>query len=242
MTQYVYGKNVVHQLLADGTRIHEIWLLQGQKDQTFIRQIQSSGVPLKWVSRQQLERKTGTTHHQGVAACIDDYRTYSIEELAAGVPAGKNGLFVMLDSLEDPHNLGAILRSADATGVDGVIIAKHRSVGLTPTVAKVSTGAINTVKVSVVANLAQTLQYLKTKGYWVVGADLSEARDYRQGNYDVPLVLVIGSEGFGLKPIVKKQCDYFVRLPMIGQVNSLNASVACAILLYQIYEQRYPLS
>lgn len=104
-----------------------------------------------------------------------------------------------------------------------------------------SAGAIHTVKVSVVTNLAQTLQQLKEQGYWVVGADRENAQDYRTASYDVPLVLVIGSEGFGLRPLVKKQCDYFVSLPMVGKVNSLNASVACAILLYKIYEQRNPL-
>ena len=134
-----------------------------------------------------------------------------------------------------------IMRSADAVGADGIIIGKHRSVSLTPTVAKVSTGAINSVPVCAAANLAQTLQYLKKNGYWVVGADMENARDYREGDYQVPLVLVIGSEGFGLRPLIKKQCDYFVRLPMSGKVNSLNASVACAVLLYKIYEQRCPL-
>ena len=133
------------------------------------------------------------------------------------------------------------MRSSDAVGADGIIIGKPRSVSLTPTVAKVSTGAINSVPVCAAANLAQTLQYLKKNGYWVVGADMENARDYREGDYQVPLVLVIGSEGFGLRPLIKKQCDYFVRLPMSGKVNSLNASVACAVLLYKIYEQRCPL-
>ena len=126
-------------------------------------------------------------------------------------------------------------------GADGIIIGRHRSVSLTPAVAKVSTGAIDSVRVCAAANMAQTLQYLKQKGYWVVGADMDNARDYREGDYQVPLVLVIGSEGFGLRPLVKKQCDYLIRLPMCGKVNSLNASVACAVLLYKIYEQRCPL-
>lgn len=241
MTQFVYGKNVIAQLLEDGQRIHEIWILQGFRDQKLVQRIQRANVPVKWVSRSQLDAKVKTTHHQGVAACIDAYRTYSVDEILQRVPKGKNGLIIMLDELEDPHNLGAIMRSADAVGADGIIIGKHRSVSLTPTVAKVSTGAINSVPVCAVANLAQTLQYLKKNGYWVVGADMENARDYREGDYQVPLVLVIGSEGFGLRPLIKKQCDYFVRLPMSGKVNSLNASVACAVLLYKIYEQRCPL-
>lgn len=242
MTQIVYGKNVVLQLLKEDTKVYELLLMKGIKDQRLVQIAKAQQIPVRWMTRDQLDKKTKNTHHQGIAAVIDEYRTYTIEELLASVPQGKNGLFVMLDELEDPHNLGAILRSCDAVGADGIIIGKHRSVSLTPTVAKVSTGAIHSVKVSTVTNLSQTLQYMKEQGYWVIGADLEDAKDYREGSYDMPMVLVIGSEGFGLRPLVKKQCDYFVRLPMIGKVNSLNASVACAILLYKIFEQRYPLS
>lgn len=241
MTQFVYGKNVVAQLLDDGRKIHEVWLMQGFRDQKLVRRVQEARISVKWVNRAQLDAKVKTNRHQGVAACIDAYRTYSVDEILEAIPEGKNGLIIMLDELEDPHNLGAILRSADAVGADGIIIGRHRSVSLTPAVAKVSTGAIDSVRVCAAANMAQTLQYLKQKGYWVVGADMDNARDYREGDYQVPLVLVIGSEGFGLRPLVKKQCDYLIRLPMCGKVNSLNASVACAVLLYKIYEQRCPL-
>lgn len=180
-------------------------------------------------------------NHQGIAACIDDYKTWELEELLESIPQGKQPLLVMLDGLEDPHNLGAILRTCDCIRADGVIIGKHRNVRLTPTVAKVSTGAIDTVKVSVVTNLVQAIKYLKKQGYWVVGTDFENSRDYREGQYDVPLVLVIGSEGFGISSLVKKNCDYCVRLPMEGSVSSLNASVATGILLYQIHAQRHPL-
>lgn len=241
MTQIIYGKNVVMQALKEDTKVYEILLMKGWKDQRLIQLAKKEQLPIRWMTRDQLDMKTKSTHHQGIAALIEEYRIYSIEELLASVPKGKNGLFVMLDELEDPHNLGAILRSCDAVGVDGVIIGKHRSVSLTPTVAKVSTGAIHSVKVSAVTNLSQTLQYMKEQGYWVVGADMEDAKDYREASFDMPMVLVIGSEGFGLRPLVKKQCDFFVRLPMVGKVNSLNASVACAILLYKIFEQRYPL-
>ena len=169
------------------------------------------------------------------------YKTWELEELLESVPQGKQPLLVMLDGLEDPHNLGAILRTCDCIRADGVIIGKHRNVRLTPTVAKVSTGAIDTVKVSVVTNLVQAIKYLKKQGYWVVGTDFENSRDYREGQYDVPLVLVIGSEGFGISSLVKKNCDYCVRLPMEGSVSSLNASVAAGILLYQIHAQRHPL-
>ena len=217
MTQYVYGKNVVKQLLQDGKPIHEVLIQEGIRDTALEGEIKKRRIPVKVLGRKKME------------------------ELLESVPQGKQPLLVMLDGLEDPHNLGAILRTCDCIRADGVIIGKHRNVRLTPTVAKVSTGAIDTVKVSVVTNLVQAIKYLKKQGYWVVGTDFENSRDYREGQYDVPLVLVIGSEGFGISSLVKKNCDYCVRLPMEGSVSSLNASVAAGILLYQIHAQRHPL-
>lgn len=241
MTQYVYGKNVVKQLLNERKKVYEILMAEGSKDAALEQEIKSQRIPLKVMGKKKMDQLLQAQNHQGIAALIDDYKTYELEELLASIPRDKTPLLVMLDGLEDPHNLGAILRTCDCVGVDGVIIGKHRNVKLTPTVAKVSTGAIDTVKVSMVTNLAQSIKYLKKQGYWVVGADLDKSRDYREGQYDVPLVLVIGSEGFGISSLVKKNCDYCVRLPMAGTVTSLNASVATGILLYQIYANRHPL-
>ncbi len=240
MTQYVYGKNVVKQLLQDNKKIYEILISDGSRDTAMEKMIKEKKINCKIVSRKKMDAML-QGNHQGIAAKIDDYKTYELEELLESIPKGKMPLLVMLDGLEDPHNLGAILRTCDCVGVDGVIIGKHRNVKLTPTVAKVSTGAIDTVKVSMVTNLAQSIKYLKKQGFWVVGADLDRSKDYREGQYDVPLVLVIGSEGFGISSLVKRNCDYCVRLPMEGRVTSLNASVACGILLYQIYNERHPL-
>lgn len=241
MTQYVYGKNVVKQLLNERKKVYEILMAEGSKDAALEQEIKSQRIPLKVMGKKKMDQLLQAQNHQGIAALIDDYKTYELEELLASIPKDKTPLLVMLDGLEDPHNLGAILRTCDCVGVDGVIIGKHRNVKLTPTVAKVSTGAIDTIKVSMVTNLAQSIKYLKKQGYWVVGADLDKSRDYREGQYDVPLVLVIGSEGFGISSLVKKNCDYCVRLPMAGTVTSLNASVATGILLYQIYANRHPL-
>ena len=240
MTQYVYGKNVVKQLLQDGKPIHEVLIQEGIRDTALEGEIKKRRIPVKVLGRKNMDQLLNG-NHQGIAACIDDYKTWELEELLESVPQGKQPLLVMLDGLEDPHNLGAILRTCDCIRADGVIIGKHRNVRLTPTVAKVSTGAIDTVKVSVVTNLVQAIKYLKKQGYWVVGTDFENSRDYREGQYDVPLVLVIGSEGFGISSLVKKNCDYCVRLPMEGSVSSLNASVAAGILLYQIHAQRHPL-
>lgn len=238
--QYVYGKNVIKQLLKDNKTIHEIILQEGVRDHVLESEIRRKQIPVKIMGKKKMNQML-QGNHQGIAAAIDDYKTWDIEELLESIPRGKQPLLVMLDGLEDPHNLGAILRTCDCAGVDGVIIGKHRNVRLTPTVAKVSTGAIDTVKVSMVTNLAQTIKYLKKQGYWVVGTAFENSRDYREGQYDVPLVLVIGSEGFGISNLVQKNCDYCVRLPMEGSVTSLNASVAAGILLYQIHAQRHPL-
>ncbi len=241
MAQYVYGKNVVRQLLADDKKIYEILLLEGSRDKALEALIKEKRIPLKVLNRKKMDSLLKTEHHQGIAASIDEYKTYSVDEILKSIPQGKQPLLVMLDGLEDPHNLGAVLRTCDCIGADGVIIGKHRSVQLTPSVAKVSTGAIDTVKVAVVTNLVQTIKELKEQGFWVAGADAHEAMDYRAARYDVPLLMVIGSEGFGISNLVRKNCDYCVALPMVGSVTSLNASVACGILLYEVYSQRHPL-
>lgn len=242
MTQYVYGKNVVKQLLVDHKKIYEVLMVEGMKDKELQHIVASKHIPCKRLDKKKMDHLLQANNHQGIAALIDDYKTYEIADIIESIPRKKTPLLLMLDNLEDPHNLGAILRTCDCVGVDGVIIGKHHSVKLTPTVAKISTGAIESVKVSIVNNLVQTMVYLKKQGYWIVGADMEHSRDYREGQYDVPLVMVIGSEGSGMRALVKKNCDYTVHLPMEGVVTSLNASVATAILLYQIYAYRHPLN
>lgn len=240
MAQYVYGKNIVKQILKERKKVYELILLDHPSSKEMMQYAQVQHYSYKTMGRKEMD-KLVDGNHQGVIAVIDDYKTFTIEDIIQAIPSDKVPLLVLLDGLEDPHNLGAILRTCDAVGVDGVIIGKHRSVGLTSTVAKVSTGAIETVKVAQVTNLTQTLQYLKKEGYWICGADSENAQDYRRVKYDMPLVLVIGSEGFGLSRLVKETCDFSVKLPMVGQISSLNASVATAVLLYQIYNQRFPL-
>lgn len=174
-------------------------------------------------------------------ASVEGYDYSTLDDMIDSIPEGKQPLLLMLDGLEDPHNLGAILRTCDAIEVDGVIIGKNRSVGLTPTVAKVSTGAIDYIKVAQVTNLSRTLDELKKKGFWIVGCDLQESQDYRKVDYNMPLCIVIGSEGFGISRLVKSKCDINVVLPMTGHVTSLNASVATAVILYQVYNSRHPI-
>lgn len=239
MAQYVYGKNVIQQILQDNKKINVLYISGDQKQ--IEQETKRKGIRVEKVDKKYLDKLSNNGNHQGVIANIDDYKTYTIEEILDSIPSDKKGLLVLLDELEDPHNLGAVLRTADAVGVDGIIIKKNNAVGLTPTVAKVSVGAIETVKVAMVTNCTQTLKMLKQKGYWVVGTDMKNAQDYRKPQYDTPLVVVIGNEGKGITRLVKEECDYMVKLPMVGEISSLNASVACGILLYEVYNKRFPL-
>lgn len=148
--------------------------------------------------------------------------------------------FLILDELEDPHNLGSIMRTADAVGAHGIVIPKRRAVGLTTTVAKASTGAIEHIPVARVTNLARTLEEMKERGIWVVGTDASAREDFRNMDGNMPLALVIGSEGKGMGRLVKEKCDFLIKLPMAGKVTSLNASVAAGLLMYEVYRKRNP--
>ncbi len=240
MKQYIYGKNPIMEALK-GASVYKIYMLNGHKDPKIFDICKRNQIPLEFVDKKEFDKKVGKVVHQGVMAYIENYRYYTIDEILKDIPENKQPLLLMLDGLEDPHNLGAILRTCDAVGVDGVIIGKNRSVGLNGTVAKVSTGAIHHVKVAQVTNLTRTLEDLKKKAFWVVGCELENSQDYRSVDYNMPTVLVIGSEGFGMSRLVKKSCDINVVLPMVGHVNSLNASVAASVLLYQVYNSRHPL-
>lgn len=237
----VYGRNVFNQIQNDPDSIEELYVQQGIKDKNIQREIQSLNCNKRAVSRSFLDKMTKNASHQGIVAKVKEIPTYSIQDLLSKKDKDKKGLYVALDGVQDPRNVGAILRTCDCVGADGVILCKHNSAGLTPAAIKASTGAAYTVPVSIVTNLSQTLKSLKKEGYWVVGTDMDHARDYRKGMYEEPTIIVIGSEGKGISPIVKKQCDYMVTLPMVGTITSLNASVACAVLLYEVLNHRQPL-
>lgn len=241
MRQYIYGKNTVLESLKGKRTVYQIYMMKNMKDDKVLALAKSKNVKVTFVSQKSvLHDLVGNVVHQGLVAQIEGYDYVSIDDMLDAIPSHKQPLLLMLDGLEDPHNLGAILRTCDAIEVDGVIIGKNRSVGLTPTVAKVSTGAIDYVKVAQVTNLSRTLEDLKKRGFWVVGCDLDNSQDYRQVDYNMPLVIVIGSEGFGISRLVKKHCDINVVLPMKGHVTSLNASVASAVILYQVFHSRHP--
>ena len=241
MKQYIYGKNTILEALRGEKNVYTVYIQNNLKDNKIIELCKRKKVHFELVDKSEFIKKLGNVKHQGVMAEVKEYRYYSIDEILNSIPEGKTPLLLILDGLEDPHNLGAILRTCDALGVDGVIIGKNRSVGLNGTVAKVSTGAIDYVKVAQVTNLTRTLEDLKKRSFWIVGCDLDQSQDYRQVDYNLPLVIVIGSEGFGISRLVKKSCDFNVVLPMVGHVTSLNASVATAVILYQVYNSRNPL-
>lgn len=232
----IYGKNVWTTISENPKQIENIYIQSGLKDKSLLNQVKKMNISYTMCSRAQLDEMTQNAAHQGIVCKVKDIQTVSVEQISK-----KTQLIVALDGIQDPHNVGAILRSCDCTGVGGVILTKHKSAGLTPSAIKASTGAAYTVPVSIVNNLSNTLKQLKKDGFWIIGSDMENARDYRQGIYDVPICLVIGSEGKGISPLVKKQCDYMVSLPMEGKMTSLNASVACAVLLYAIHAQRHPL-
>lgn len=235
----VYGKNVWSQIKNDRDSIKMVYVQDGLKDKKIYNDLRKQHIEFQICSKSKIDALTNRASHQGIACKVDDIPTYDLNDI---ITKAKNpGLIVALDEIQDPHNVGAILRTCDCAGVDGVLMTKHNSAGLTPAAIKASTGAAYTMPVSIVNNLSQSLKQLKKEGYWVIGSDMDNARDYREGIYDVPVVLVIGSEGFGISQLVKKQCDYMVKLPMVGSITSLNASVACAVLLYQIYSSRNPL-
>ncbi len=237
MTQILYGRQVVRQVLKENRRVRKLYLQSPMPELEALAK--KAGIPVVIADRKKLNRITESEHHQGTAVEIEPYETVSLEELIRG-KKGNYGFLIMLDELEDPHNLGAVLRTADAVNADGVIIKKTHSAGLTPTVAKVSAGAIDTVKVAAVTNLTSACKELKKQGYWIVGADMDGA-DYRTLNYDFHTVLVIGNEGKGISRLVRENCDYIVSLPMRGTISSLNASVSAGILMYGIDAKRNPI-
>lgn len=235
MREYIYSKNTVLERLKQKHDIQQIYLVNP------VPQIQSMAkeqkIKVNFISSKEADKMVRGVH-QGVIAEIPSYQDVDLTQLIKGLDMSQNPILVMADQLEDPHNLGAILRTCDAVGVKGVIIGKNRSVSLNSTVAKVSTGAIETVPVSIVTNLKQALDKLKEAGFWIVGLDNTESQDYRLIPSDRPLVLIVGSEKKGISPLLKKECDYRAKIFMLGSVNSLNVSVATAVMLYSLVEKR----
>ncbi|MFZ5646268.1 MAG: 23S rRNA (guanosine(2251)-2'-O)-methyltransferase RlmB [Bacillota bacterium] len=233
------GRNPVREALRSGRPVDKVLFSQGEKSASLgeiINLAREKGVPVQAVDRARLDFLSGNVKHQGIMAYIAAREYADLEDILDG--AGESPFILLLDEINDPHNLGAILRTAEAAGVDGVVIPKRRSVSLTPVVARASAGAVEYVPVARVANMVQAIEMLKEKGLWVVGADAGSRDLYWNARLDGPLALVIGGEDKGLGRLVKENCDFTVRLPMAGRIGSLNASVAAALLTYEVVRQR----
>nr|WP_279388315.1 23S rRNA (guanosine(2251)-2'-O)-methyltransferase RlmB [Tumebacillus sp. BK434] len=239
--EQVEGRHPVMEALRSGREINKILVAEGAQGSIteLLGKARAKNIIIQSVPRAKLDQIAEGRNHQGIIAYIAAKEYVELDVIvAAANNSPRPGLIVVLDEIEDPHNLGSILRTADGVGAHGVIIPKRRAVPLTATVAKASAGAIEHVPVARVANISQTIEQLKKDGYWVVGTDVDGENMYHQVEMTGPTVLVIGNEGKGLGEVVKKRCDYLVRLPMIGQVQSLNAGVATGILLYEVLRQR----
>lgn len=237
----IEGRNAVLEAFRAGKTIDRLFVLDGCQDgpvRSIVREAKKNDAILSFVPRERLDQMSETKKHQGVIAFAAAYEYVQVEDILNAAKEKNEPPFIfLLDGIEDPHNLGAILRTANQAGAHGIIIPKRRAAGLTATAAKTSAGAINYTPVAKVTNLVQTMEELKEEGLWFVCADMEGELMYRQ-NLTGAIGLVIGSEGEGVSRLVKEKCDFITKIPMFGQIDSLNASVAAGILAYEIVRQR----
>ena len=237
----IEGRNAVLEAFRSGKTIDKLFILDGCQDgpvKSIVREAKKQDTLIQYVAKERLNQLTETGRHQGVIAYAAAYAYAEVEDmLEAARKKGEDPFLILLDNIEDPHNLGAIIRTANLAGAHGVIIPRRRAAGLTATVAKASAGALNYTPVAKVTNLTRTMEELKEKGLWFVCADMGGEQMYRL-NLTGPIGLVIGSEGEGVSRLVKENCDYTAGIPMRGDIDSLNASVAAGVLAYEIVRQR----
>ncbi len=227
----IYGKNVVKDYLLKKETIQKVYVVPNFKDDEILYLIEKNKIPMVRIKKEEMNKMVKGVH-QGIVAVIPSFVYTPFEELLV-----EDCFLVILDHLEDPHNFGAIIRTCEAAGVDGIIIPKDRSVEVNPTVMKVSTGALANMRISLVTNIKQTIEELKKKGYWIVGTDM-KGTDYRQIDYTGNIAIVIGNEGSGMSSLVSKSCDFIASIPMKGKTNSLNASVATALIVFEASNRR----
>lgn len=229
----VFGRNVAIDLLKKNKNIRKIYFQEGFSDKTIISLSEKAKIPVKECSKKEMDHLCSGVH-QGIILDIPDYEYTDLKEILQS----DESFVVMLDHLEDPHNLGAIIRTCEAAGVKSVIIPKDRQVPINSTVMKTSVGTLDSVKVVQVSNLVNAIGQLKEHGFWVVGTSLENSQDYRSVDYTGKIVLIIGNENNGISKLVSDNCDYLVKIPMYGTTNSLNASVAAGIMIYEVIRNR----
>ncbi len=237
------GIHVVHEALEAGASIERIVIargLRGERIEKIVQLARSRGVPVRFEERAQLDRLAGTREHQGVIALAGAKRPLALEGLLhkPGPESARKGLLVLLDGVEDPQNLGAVVRTALAAGADGLVLPERRAAGLTESVARASAGALAHLPIARVVNLARAMEELKEAGYWLVGLDERAERNYTDADFTGTTGIVLGSEGKGLHELVRKRCDFLVSIPTTGPVRSLNVSVAAGVVLFEAVRQR----
>ena len=237
----IEGRNAVLEAFKSGKPIDKLYILDGCQDgpiSSIKREAKKTDAILKFVDKDRLDQMSQTGHHQGVIAQCAAYEYAELDDILKNArDKGEDPFIIFLDNIEDPHNLGAIIRTANLAGAHGVVIPKNRAVGLTATVARTSAGALNYTPVAKVTNMAQTIDKLKNEGIWFACADMDGEIMYKQ-NLTGPIGLVIGNEGDGVGRLVKEKCDFVCRIPMKGDIDSLNASVAAGVLMYEVVRQR----
>ena len=229
----MYGRNVAKEILKKNKKVRKIYLQENFDDKEIISLLENNNFEIESVKKQKLDYLSNGTH-QGIILDIPDYKYKQLAE----VLNNETNFIVILDHLEDPHNLGAIIRTCEAAGVDAIVLPKDRQVQINSTVMKTSVGTLDEVNIVSVTNISNTIKELKNNGFWVVGTSLNDSVDYRSVNYSGKIALVIGNEGTGMSKLVEKNCDYVVKIPMYGTTNSLNASVAAGIMIYEIIRDR----
>lgn len=242
--EFIIGRNPVLEALKSERDINKIWIAEGSQKGSMgqvINLAKEKNVLTQIVPKKKIDSMVEGVH-QGVVAAVAAYQYAELDDLfAVAEKRNEAPFFLILDEIEDPHNLGSIMRTADATGAHGIIIPKRRAVGLTATVAKASTGAIEHIPVARVTNLSRTVEELQKRGLWIVGTDAKGSDDYRTLDGGMSIGVIIGSEGKGMSRILRDKCDFLVHMPMVGKVTSLNASVAASLLMYEVYRKRHPL-
>ncbi len=238
----VEGRNSVIELLESGRDINKIFISEGEKHGSISKIIalaKERKVIINEINKTKLNQMAQTKNHQGVIAIVPPFNYCEVDEIIKEAQNRKEPSFILiLDEIEDPHNLGSIIRTAETAGVHGIIIPKRRSASVNSTVSKVSAGAVEYMKIARVNNINETIQYLKENGIWIYGTDMEANKLYNEEDYKGPVAIVIGSEGFGMNRLVKKNCDFLIKIPMRGKITSLNASVSAGIVMYEVVKQR----
>lgn len=232
---FIYGKNVAKERLNSNEKINRAYISNKFRDNEIIDLLKSKNIKISFVEPYILDSKVDGLH-QGIVLDVDEIKTYELDEVLNSISKTYKTI-VMLDHLEDPHNFGAIIRSCEALGVDGIIIPNDRSVRINATVIKTSVGAISNIPIIKVSNLNVAIKKLKENDFWIIGTDMN-GEDYSSIDYNMNVCLIIGNEGKGISNVVRKNCDYIATIPMVGKVNSLNASVSCGIILSEIVSKR----